>query len=112
MVRERNGRWDIEIYDPETREKRQLNRSEIRELGFDSPSSERQATRIGRAALEARVRRRPGACEETCGSFAARWPDDYRRGHRGRLRSESTVEHNCERVRLFGQAHHGHPCGP
>ena len=91
MVRERNGRWYIEIYDPDVRKKRQLNQSEIRELGFDSPSSERQAKRIERAALEARDRRRPGARDETCGSFATRWPDDYRRGHRGRLRSDSTV---------------------
>ena len=109
MVRERNGRWYIEIYDPDTRKKRQLNQSEIRELGFDSPTSERQAKRIERAALDARDRRRPGARDETCDSFATRWPDDYRRGHRGRLRSESTVEHNRERVRLFGQAHHDQP---
>jgi integrase len=103
VVRERNGRWYIEIYDPETRKKRQLNQREIRALGFEPPSSERRAKRIERAALGERDARRPGSRDETCGSFAARWPDDYRRGHRGRLRSESTTEHNRERVARFGR---------
>jgi integrase len=43
--------------------------------------------------------------EETLDTFATRWPDDYRRGKGGRLRSESTAEHNRERVRRFGQEH-------
>jgi integrase len=109
MIRERNGRWYIEIYDPDTHKKRQLNRREIRALGFEPPTSERQARRIERAALDARDRRRPGTRDEACDSFAARWPDDYRRGHLGRLRSDSTVEHNRERVKQFGQAHAGQP---
>lgn len=107
-VRERDGRWYVEIYDPDTRRKRQLNQREIRALGFEPPTSERRAKRVERAALEEREGRRPGARDETCGSFATRWPDDYRRGHRGRLRSDSTVEHNRERVKRFGQAHSDH----
>jgi hypothetical protein len=43
---------------------------------------------------------RPGQTEESCGSFAKRWPDDYRRGRKGRLRSDSTTENNRKRVRL------------
>jgi integrase len=38
--------------------------------------------------------------------FAERWPDDYRRGRAGRLRGESTVEHNRERVRAFARSQH------
>ena len=34
-----------------------------------------------------------------------RWPDDFRRGKGGRLRSDATVEHNRERVRRFGREH-------
>jgi hypothetical protein len=79
VVRERDGRWYVEIYDPDTRKKRQLNQREIRALGFEPPSSERQAKRIERAALSQRDARRPGSRDESCGSFAARWPDDYRR---------------------------------
>ena len=96
-------------YDPETRKKRQLNQREIRALGLEPPTTQRQAKRVERAALEERDRRTPEARDETSDSFAARWPDDYRRGHRGHVRSESTVEHNRERVKRFGEAHQGQP---
>jgi hypothetical protein len=49
-------------------------------------------------ALNARDARRPSAGDETCGSFARRWPDDYAGG-----RSASTRLHNRERVRSFGE---------
>lgn len=102
MIRERNGRWYIELYDPETRKKRQLNQREIRALGFEPPTSERQARRVERAALNEQEARRPGRRDETCGSFTRRWPDDYRRGGR---RGDSTVEHNRERVSAFGRTY-------
>jgi hypothetical protein len=57
------------------------------------------------AILRERDRRGLLGREETIGTFATRWPDDYRRGKGGRLRSESTAEHNRERVRRFGQEH-------
>jgi len=105
VIRERNGRWYIEVYDPETRKKRQLNKREIRALGFEPPTSERQAKLVERAALNDRDARRPGFRDETCGSFATRWPDDYRRGHRGHLRGDSTTEHNRERTSRFARVH-------
>jgi len=70
---------------------------------------QRWAEALERAALNARDARLPGQGEETCDSFASRWPDDYRRGKKGRLRGDSTVEHNRERVRGFGAAHTGRP---
>lgn len=79
--------------------------SEIRALGFELPSSTRQARKIEREVLAAQERSALHGREETIGAFAIRWPDDYRRGKGGRLRSESTVEHNRERVRRFGRDH-------
>src|SRR3954470_22476535 len=93
-VRRHNGRWVVELYDPATRKKRQLNQREIRALGHEPPRTERAAKKVERTALSAIERRRPGARDETVASFAARWPDDYRRGRRGRMRGDSTVEHN------------------
>jgi hypothetical protein len=103
-VRLKDGRWVVELYDPATRKKHQLNRREIRDLGFEPPANERQAKRVERAGLDARDRRRPGAGDETCGSFATRWPDDFTR-RRGR----STREHNRERVRRFGREYADRP---
>jgi hypothetical protein len=88
-VRVHNGRWVVEVYDQESKKKRQLNLREIRALGHEPRRNEREAKRIERAALNARDRRRPGARDETCGSFATRWPDDYRLG-RGGERAWST----------------------
>ena len=104
-VRLKNGRPIIEVYDPRIGSKRYVTQSEIRALGF--AAADERATG---AQDRARSAGRPGACradgrDETIESFAARWPDDYRRGRRGRLRSDSTVEHNRERVRRFGRDH-------
>jgi integrase len=103
-VRTKNGRPIIEVYDPALGTKRYVTQGEIRALGFELPSSTRQARKIERDVLAAQERALYGR-EETIGAFATRWPDDYRRGKGGRLRTESTVEHNRERVRRFGRDH-------
>src|SRR3954467_3259598 len=103
-VRLKRGRPIIEVYDPRVAGKRYVTQAEIRALGFDPPTSVRQARKIEREVL-AEQERAVGRGEETIGSFVARWPQDYRRGKGGRLRSESTVEHNAERVRRFGRDH-------
>ena len=104
-VRIKNGRPIIEVYDPALGSKRYVTQSEIRALGFELPTSVRQARKIEREVLAAQERAGSRGGEETIGAFAARWPDDYRRGKGGRLRSEATVEHNRERVRRFGRDH-------
>jgi integrase len=103
-VRLKRGRPIIEVYDPRIAGKRYITQAEIRTLGFDPPASVRQARKIEREVLAAQERA-VGRGEETIGSFVARWPQNYRRGKGGRLRSESTVEHNAERVRRFGRDH-------
>jgi integrase len=100
-VREKNGSWVVEIYDPVTRSKRHVRAADH---GMEAPRNERQAKALERAALNARDERRPGVSEETCDSFATRWPDDY-----GRRRGASTREHNRERVSRFGRDHAGRP---
>jgi hypothetical protein len=96
-VRLKNGRPIIEVYDPRTASKRYVTQPEIRGLGFGIPTSLRQARKIEREVLAAQELAANGR-DETIGSFAERWPDDFRRGKAGRLRSE----HNRERVRRFG----------
>ena len=101
-VRFKNGRWIIEIYDPQGATKRYVTQAEIRELGFELPTNERQARRIERQVLRDRDERGQPKHDEKIGTFAVRWPDDYRRGKGGRLRSDSTAVHNGERVGRFG----------
>lgn len=104
-VRIKNGRPVVEIYDATSATKRHVTREEMRALGFDPPTTMRQARRVEREVLAARERGALFGHEETIGAFATRWPDDYRRGKAGRIRSESTVEHNRERVRRFAREH-------
>ena len=103
-VRIKNGRPIIEVYDPRIGDKRYVTQAEIRALGFDPPANMRQARRIERVVLAAQAESMDGR-DETIGSFTERWPDDFRRGKGGRLRSEATVAHNRERVRRFGREH-------
>ena len=103
-VRIKNGRPIIEVYDPRIGDKRYVTQAEIRALGFDPPANLRQARRIEREVLAAQAQAMDGR-DETVGSFTERWPDDFRRGKGGRLRSEATVAHNRERVRRFGREH-------
>jgi integrase len=104
-VRVKRGRWIIEIYDAALATKRHVTQDEMRALGFAPPRSERQARKVEREVLRERDRRGLLGLEERIGTFATRWPEDYRRGKGGRLRSDSTAEHNRERVRRFGQEH-------
>jgi integrase len=101
-IRNKNGSWIVEIYDPVTKGKRHVK---PHEHAMDPPRTERQAKQLERAALNARDERRPGISEETCDSFATRWPDDYP----GKGRGESTRRHNRERVGSFGREHTGRP---
>ena len=103
-VRIKNGRPVIEVYDARVGDKRYVTQAEIRALGFDPPANLRQARRIEREVLAAQAQAMDGR-DETIGSFTKRWPDDFRRGKGGRLRSEATVAHNRERVRRFGREH-------
>ena len=110
-IKWRNGRPLVEIYDPATKRKRHVSPRdydlEPPPAGASERTLQRWAEALERAALNERDARRPGQGEETCESFATRWPDDYRRGKKGRLRAQSTVEHNRERVKAFGTDHAG-----
>jgi integrase len=112
-IKWRNGRPIVEVYDPATKKKRHVKPAEFGMTAVAADASERTLQRFAegleRAALNARDARRPGQGEETCDSFAERWPDDYRRGKRGRLRGESTVEHNRQRAKGFGTEYKGRP---
>jgi len=90
-----NGTWVVEIYDPATKEKTHVK---ARDYGMQVPRTERQAKALERAALNARDARAAGVRNETCGSFAGRWADDYRRG-----RGEGTLSRHRESVRRFGE---------
>ena len=92
----RNGSWVVEVYDPKLKRKVHVR---ARDHGMEPPRTERHAKALERAALNARDTPRAGGRDETCGSFAERWPDDYG----GRGRGESTRVHNRERVRTFGE---------
>ena len=104
-VRIKNGRPVIEIYDPSRKDKRHVTRDEIRALGFETPTTVRQARRIERDVLSAQQHGVRFGLDETIQAFATRWPDDYRRGKGGRFRSDSTAAHNRERVRRFAREH-------
>ena len=110
-IKWRKGRPIVEVYDPTTKTKRHVKPADHGMDPAPADASERTLQRwaeaLERAALNARDARRPGQGEETCESFATRWPDDYRRGKRGRPRGDSTVEHNRERVKAFGEAFAG-----
>lgn len=112
-IRWKNDRPIVEIYDPVTKRKQHVK---ARDHGMAPPPAgasertlKRWAEQLERAALNARDARRPGQQEETCDSFATRWPDDYKVGKRGKPRGRSTIEHNRERVRAFGREHAGRP---
>ena len=92
----RNGSWVVEVYDPRVKRKVHVR---ARDHDMEPPRTERHAKALERAALNARDTPRTGGRDETCGSFAQRWPDDYG----GRGRGESTRVHNRERVRTFGE---------
>ncbi|HYV17322.1 MAG TPA: hypothetical protein VE972_15015 [Conexibacter sp.] len=100
-VRQRNGRWIVEVYDPATKCKRHVR---PRDHDLDLPRTRREALALERVALAARDERGTARGEETVGSFAARWARDYAQG-----RCESTLVHNAERVRDFGRAHAERP---
>jgi integrase len=106
-VRVKNGRWIVEVYESRELPKRHVTQAEMRELAFDAPTSERQARKIERAILQKRDEPKSRDRDETIGSFAARWADDFRRGKGGRLRSDATASHNGERVRRFGKEYSG-----
>jgi integrase len=97
-IRQKNGKWIVEIYEP-AKGKTYVKPADF---GMDSPKNERQAAKLERVALEARDKRRPGRGDETVGSFAARWMDDYAQG-----RGESTQVINRERVKSFGDEYAG-----
>jgi integrase len=88
-----NGTWVVEIYDPASKAKKHVKASDH---GMDPPRTERQAKALERAALNARDSRRVAAQDETCRSFAERWPNDYRRG-----RGEGTLERHRQSVKAF-----------
>ena len=88
-IKWRNGRPVVEIYDPATKRKEHVKPRDHGMEPLPPDASEhklrRWAEKLERAALNARDARRPGHSDETCGSFTKRWPDDYRRGRKGRF---------------------------
>lgn len=101
MIRWRNGRPLVEVYDPALGEKRHVKPAEF-DVSFkdlQGRALERAARRLEHAAEEAwatPVRTGP----ESCGEFARRWPDDFPgRGHR--VRDAATVETNRQAVSKF-----------
>lgn len=89
MIRKRNGRFVVEIYDPKTQKKVNVS---ARQFGLPSPRSLREAQALEREAYSRMELVRPN--QETVDHFAARWMDDFTEG-----RSDSTIAHNRERVK-------------
>jgi integrase len=101
-VRQKAGRWVVEVYDPATRRKRHVR---ARDHGVAQPRTRREALAHERLAHASRDAGRPaGVAHESVAAFAARWPLDYAHG-----RGESTRRHNAERVRAFAAAHGDRP---
>lgn len=103
-IRWRNGRPIVEIYDPTIRRKRHVKATDY-DLEPPAPDAstrtlERWAKRLEALSLADRDTDRPSRRDETCGSFAARWAEDFP-GHTERGRSESTRLLNAERVKRF-----------
>ena len=111
MIRSKNGKLIVEVYDPTTQKKVYVKPGDH---GMRAPRSVREARALERLALsavEARARRQP-AGEETVGSFLldpwardgdsgrGRWTRDF-----ANKRGESTIVHNSERVRRFAEQH-------
>jgi integrase len=97
MIRKRDGRFVVEVYDPTTRKKVSVS---AKKLGLPVPSTMREAKALERAALAQMEKVRPG--QETVEHFAARWMTDFTEG-----RSESTILHNKERVKKIAKDFHG-----
>jgi integrase len=93
-VRRKDGGWIVEVYDPATKRKKHVK---SKDHGMSTPRNERQAKALEHAALTARDTSSTGTNDETCDSFATRWPDDYPRA------AESTNKHNRECARKFAQ---------
>lgn len=111
MIRVKNGKLIVEVYDPATQRKTYVKPSEH---GVPAPKTKRDARaleRLAMDAIEARAQRRLDG-EETVASFLldpwskdglsgrGRWTRDYRNN-----RGESTLAHNRERVRRFAEQH-------
>lgn len=109
MIRWRNARPIVEVYDPATGGKRHVKPTDFG-LSFDGLTGralDRAAKQLEQRALDAQDRRAAPSVE-TCDTFATRWPDDFPgRGHR--VRSESTVETNRQVVSKFGEDFAGTP---
>lgn len=105
-IRWRNGRPIVEVYDPVAKRKRHIKAAEFDLEPPPADASERTlerwAKRLEARALAARDEARPSRRDETCGSFAARWTEDFD-GHSERGRSEATRLLNAERVSRFAR---------
>ena len=69
--------------------------------GYLDPARERENLRVLGGATSTR------SCSRQRDSFAERWPDDFPRGKGDQPRSQSTIDHNRERVRSFARAYKG-----
>lgn len=110
MIRWRNGRPIVEVWNPATGEKTHVK---PRDYGMDFKGLKSGSKELKRAAQEleklaelAMERGAPKATEETCDSFAARWIADYQQ-----RRGEATQEVNRERLKKFALDFAGRPLG-
>lgn len=108
-IKWKKGRPYVEAYDPAVQDNVYVKPRDFGMEHLPAGASKRALTAWAReleqlavAQFNAGGLRGP---DETIGSFGARWPDDYVIGQRGKVRSESTREHNRERVRAFTRKH-------
>jgi integrase len=105
-IRWRNGRPIVEVYDPVSKRKRHVKAADFEIEPPPEDASERTLERWARKlearAIAARDEARPASRDETCGSFAERWTEDFD-GHTERGRGESTRKLNAERVSRFAR---------
>lgn len=110
MIRWKDDRPNVEVYDPAIGKKRYVKPSD-HGMTFRGLTGRRKleaaAKKLEQLALDEIEQRRPGATRtETCDSFATRWPDDFP-GRGDRARSESTRIHNRGQVDRFARDFEG-----
>jgi hypothetical protein len=112
-IRWKNGRPIVEIYDPITKLKQHVK---ARDHGIDPAARGRQRAHVAAVGREARARRtqrpRRATARPVQGDLRQLrnpLPDDYRHRKRGKLCGRSTIEHNRERVKAFGNEYTGRP---
>lgn len=100
-IRWRNGRPIVEVYSAKERRKVHVKAADFGMKPPPAGTSKRELTRWALELEEKALDAKPK--EETCDSFAERWPQDFPRA------DEVTAIKNAEAVRKFGKDFEGRP---